>query len=212
MNMGAEKMSKSLGNTLWIREILKRHDADTLRFWLLGTHYRNPIEYAEERLVEAGRALERVWGPVVRARKYADQNGNDGALSPELQAFRTAFVTAMDDDFNTPQALGVLFEMTNALNRLEARSPREFVTGAQSLASMLKALGFAEPRSGSDVPAELSAQIVGLIRARADARAARDWKRADELRAELARLDVTVKDTPQGTDWEWKGLRATERL
>jgi cysteinyl-tRNA synthetase len=77
---------------------------------------------------------------------------------------------------------------------------------------MLKALGFAEPRSGSDVPAELSAQIVGLIRARADARAARDWKRADELRAELARLDVTVKDTPQGTDWEWKGLRATERL
>ena len=179
MNMGAEKMSKSLGNTLWIREILKRHDADTLRFWLLGTHYRNPIEYAEERLVEAGRALERLWGPVVRARKHAEQNGNDGTLSPELQAFRTAFVAAMDDDFNTPQALGVLFEMTNALNRLEGRNPGEFVAGAQSLASLLKALGFTEPKSGTDVPAELNERIVGLIRARADARAARDWKRAD---------------------------------
>jgi len=211
VNMGAEKMSKSLGNTLWIREILKRHEADALRLWVLGTHYRNPLEFAEERLQEAGRALERLRGPIVRARKYPDEAG--AALSSELAAFRTGFVDAMDDDFNTPQALGVLFEMTNALNRLEGRSPAEFVAGARSLGSMLGVLGLDEAGPASaDVPAELNAQIVGLIRARADARGARDWKRADALREELARLDVTVKDTPQGTDWEWKGLRATERL
>ena len=211
VNMGAEKMSKSLGNTLWIREILKRHEADALRLWVLGTHYRNPLEFAEERLQEAGRALERLRGPIVRARKYPDEAG--ATLSSELAAFRTGFVDAMDDDFNTPQALGVLFEMTNALNRLEGRSPAEFVAGARSLGSMLGALGLDEAGPASaDVPAELNAQIVGLIRARADARGARDWKRADALREELARLDVTVKDTPQGTDWEWKGLRATERL
>ena len=211
VNMGAEKMSKSLGNTLWIREILKRHEADALRLWVLGTHYRNPLEFAEERLQEAGRALERLRGPIVRARKYPDEAG--AALSSELAAFRTGFVDAMDDDFNTPQALGVLFEMTNALNRLEGRSPAEFVAGARSLGSMLGALGLDEAGPASaDVPAELNAQIVGLVRARADARGARDWKRADALREELARLDVTVKDTPQGTDWEWKGLRATERL
>ena len=211
VNMGAEKMSKSLGNTLWIREILKRHEADALRLWVLGTHYRNPLEFAEERLQEAGRALERLRGPIVRARKYPDEAG--AALSSELAAFRTGFVEAMDDDFNTPQALGVLFEMTNALNRLEGRSPAEFVAGARSLGSMLGALGLNEAGPASaDVPAELNTQIVGLIRARADARGARDWKRADALREELARLDVTVKDTPQGTDWEWKGLRATERL
>ena len=211
VNMGAEKMSKSLGNTLWIREILKRHEADALRLWVLGTHYRNPLEFAEERLQEAGRALERLRGPIVRARKYPDEAG--AALSSELAAFRTGFVDAMDDDFNTPQALGVLFEMTNALNRLEGRSPAEFVAGARSLGSMLGALGLNEAGPASaDVPAELNTQIVGLIRARADARGARDWKRADALREVLARLDVTVKDTPQGTDWEWKGLRATERL
>ena len=211
VNMGAEKMSKSLGNTLWIREILKRHEADALRLWVLGTHYRNPLEFAEERLQEAGRALERLRGPIVRARKYPDETG--AALSSELAAFRTGFVDAMDDDFNTPQALGVLFEMTNALNRLEGRSPAEFVAGARSLGSMLGVLGLDEAGPASaDVPAELNAQIVGLIRARADARGARDWKRADALREELAGLDVTVKDTPQGTDWEWKGLRATERL
>src|SRR5438132_1522916 len=111
VNMGAEKMSKSLGNTLWIREILKRHDADAVRFWLLGT------------------------------------------------------------------------------------------------------LGLHEPKPAlAEIPRELSEQIVSLIRARAAARAGRDWSRADELRGELARLEVTVKDTPQGTDWEWKGLRATEKL
>ncbi len=63
----------------------------------------------------------------------------------------------------------------------------------------------------TEVPAELNDRIIGLVRARAAARTTRDWKRADELRAELAALDVAVKDTPQGTDWEWKGLRATER-
>jgi cysteinyl-tRNA synthetase len=213
VNMGAEKMSKSLGNTLWIREILKRHDADALRFWFLGTHYRNPIEYAEERLTESARALERLWGPVIQARKYADAVGAEPALPPELRTYRTDFMEAMDDDFNTPQALGVLFEMTHALNRLEGRSAPDFVAGAQSLAALLTSFGLTEPKPASaDVPAELNERIVGLLRARAEARSSRNWKRADELREELAGLDVTVKDTPQGTDWEWKGLRATERL
>ena len=214
VNMGAEKMSKSLGNTLWIREILKRHDAGAVRLWVLGTHYRNPLEYADERLAEAGRALDRLWGPVRDARKSAEWEtfaSSDG-LPADLLPFRTDFVDAMDDDFNTPQALGVLFEMTRVLNRREGRSAQDQVAGARALAAMLQALGLDEPKAAvTEIPAELNDRIVGLIRARAAARTARDWKRADELRAELAALEVVVKDTPQGTDWEWKGLRATER-
>jgi cysteinyl-tRNA synthetase len=213
VNMGAEKMSKSLGNTLWIREILKRHDADAVRLWILGTHYRNPLEFAEERLAEAGRALERLWGPVLEAKKHAEPGGAAGALPRDLAVYREDFVAAMDDDFNTPQALGVLFEMARALNRRDGRSAQEFVRGTHELATMLAALGFHEPKPASaDMPRELSEQVRSLIRERAAARASRDWSRADQLRAELARLEVTVKDTPQGTDWEWKGLRATERL
>jgi cysteinyl-tRNA synthetase len=215
VNMGAEKMSKSLGNTLWIREILKRHDADALRFWLLGTHYRNPIEYAEERLVEAARALERLWGPVRDARKDVDSQtfGAAEGVPADLGHFRQEFIDAMDDDFNTPQALGALFEMTRALNRAEGRKVEDTVRGAKALAEMLGVLGFREPKPAVvEIPREVSDRVAGLVRARAEARAKRDWKRADELRAELARLDVTVKDTPQGTDWEWKRVRATERL
>jgi cysteinyl-tRNA synthetase len=214
VNLGREKMSKSLGNTLTIRDLATRHDPAALRLFLLGTHYRSPLEWAEERVEDSARALERLWRPVVQAGKHGE---SDDASHAELPAplvhFRTDFVAAMDDDFNTPQALGVLFEMTHALNRVESRSPRDFVLGARGLATMLAALGLTEPRAAAGgVPAELNARIVELVRARAAARASRDWKRADELRAELARLEVAVKDTPQGTDWEWKGLRATERL
>jgi cysteinyl-tRNA synthetase len=215
VNLGAEKMSKSLGNTLLIREIVKRHTPDALRFWILGTHYRNPLEFAEERLVEAARALERVWGPVVEARKHAESHavppGDDG-LPSDLARYRDAFTAAMDDDFNTPQALGALFEMAHALNRRQGERPEEFVRGARVLAARLGALGLTEPRpADADVPAEIRERIVSLVRARAEARRRRDFTRADELRAELADLGVTVKDTAQGTDWEWKGVRATER-
>jgi cysteinyl-tRNA synthetase len=222
VNMGAEKMSKSLGNTLWIREILKRYDAGAVRFWVLGTHYRNPLEYAEERLAEAARALDRLWGPVRDARTNTEWKSIEVVdaiaarssaedVPEEFRPFREEFVRAMDDDFNTPQALGVLFEMTRVLNRREGRSVQDQVGGARALMAMLLALGLTEPKPvASEMPAALNDRIVGLIRARAAARASRDWKRADELRAELATLDVAVKDTPRGTDWEWKGLRATE--
>jgi cysteinyl-tRNA synthetase len=163
VNLGAEKMSKSLGNTLWIREILKRHDASALRFWVLGTHYRNPLEYAEERLVEAGRALDRLWGPVRDARRYAESEtfGDADGLPADLVPFRTDFVDAMDDDFNTPQALGVLFEMTHALNRRESRSVQDQVRGARSLAAMLQVLGLHEPKPPiAEVPRELGDRIV----------------------------------------------------
>ena len=213
VNMGAEKMSKSLGNTLWIREILKRHDAGAVRLWVLGTHYRNPLEYAEERLAEAGRALDRLWGPIRDARKHAESEtlGSADGLPAALVPFRKDFIDAMDDDFNTPQALGVLFEMTRVLNRREGLSVEDQVRGARALEAMLQALGLEEPRPViAEIPSELNDRIVGLIRARMAARTARDWKRADELRAALSALEVTVKDTPRGTDWEWKGLRATE--
>ena len=213
VNMGAEKMSKSLGNTLWIREMVKRHPPDALRFWLLGTHYRNPIEFAEERLAEAGRALERLWRPVLDARKHegpATSGPAGSPLAPDLAAHRDVFVAAMDDDFNTPQALAALFDFARALNRGE-RPPQEILSGAQGLRELLGVLGFGEPKPSIEgLPSELAERIVTLIRARAQARANREWQRADELRAELATLDVAVKDTAAGTDWEWKGLRATE--
>ena len=129
VNFGTEKMSKSLGNTLTIREIVKRHDPDALRLWMLGTHYRNQLEWSEERVAEGARALERLWAPIEQARKCPETEtlGATKTQVPpsEYQPFTDRFVAAMDDDFNTPQALSVLFDFVRALNQRQ-RSVQDF--------------------------------------------------------------------------------------
>jgi cysteinyl-tRNA synthetase len=210
VNLGAEKMSKSLGNTLTIKDLVKRHDPDAIRFWLLGTHYRNPLDFTEDRVREAASALVRLWNPVKQARKYAASvtfgDAVNRALPQELALFRDRFIETMDDDFNTPQALGVLFEFAHALNR-GSRSVQDFVRGAHELSSLARVLGLSEPESmGREMPRELSDRVLWLIEQRAEARRRRDWKRADEIRAELEQLEVVVRDTPTGTEWEWKSV------
>ena len=119
VNMGAEKMSKSLGNTLTIRDLVTRHDPAALRLFLLGTHYRSPLEWAEERVEDSARALERLWRPIDDAEKYAGTETSARQRArrcpPMLAAFRQRFTDAMDDDFNTPEALGALFGLSQAL-------------------------------------------------------------------------------------------------
>ena len=206
VNLGAEKMSKSLGNTLTIRDLVTRHRSSDLRMWLLGTHYRNPIDFAEDRLGEAARAFDRLWEIVKAGRPSwaADSATDDGqALPTELHEYRERFLTAMDDDFNTPQALGALFDFGRALNRI-GEDKAAFARGSRQLWGLMEALGFSEPSDGPGLSHEVSARIEGLIQARTEARQRRDWKRADELRAELDKLDVVLKDTPSGTTWERK--------
>ncbi len=210
VNLGPEKMSKSLGNMLTIRELLKRHESDALRLYLLGTHYRNPLDFAEDRVPEAARALERLWSPVLQARRYAAAEASGGAvdrrLTPEWARLRERFVEAMDDDFNTPQALGVLFDFAHALNRGSHSLP-EIVQGASELAALASILGLSEPRTRA-IPRELNDRIGALIAERAEARRNRDWSRADAIRAELEQLGVVLRDTAHGTEWEWRGGRA----
>ncbi len=199
VNMGAEKMSKSLGNTLTIREIVKRYDPDALRLWMLGTHYRNPIEWSEERAQEAARALERLTRLVRDARRL---NAHEPAALPEaLRPFRARFEAAMDDDFNTPQALGVLFDLGRALYEHAARAPVEpaasagLAAGAGELAGLMRTLGLLEHGlAAAGAPPE----VERLVAERGEARKRREWKRADEIRDEILRLGWAVEDTPSG--------------
>ena len=198
VNMGKEKMSKSLGNTLNIREIVKRHDPDALRLWMLGTHYRNMIEWSEERVEESGRALDRLARLLHDAATVRDAGGV-ASLPPALAEFRARFEKAMDDDFNTPQALGVLFDFGRALAEArdrQAGAPGAFVAGVAELAQLARVLGLFGRGAPVDGPA---AAVERLVAARGEARARRDFKRADELRDEIARLGWLVEDTPAGS-------------
>jgi cysteinyl-tRNA synthetase len=198
VNMGKEKMSKSLGNTLLIRELVKRHDADAIRLFFLGTHYRNPVEWSEERVEDSARAMERftrLLGDPLAASAPAT------AGLPRWAAFRAEFTSAMDDDLNTPQALGVLFELARALQEERERATRDagarpdFAGGVAELRALGGALGlFARRGTAAGPPPE----VERLVAERAAARERRDFRRSDALRAEIAALGWAVEDTPAG--------------
>jgi cysteinyl-tRNA synthetase len=201
VNMGREKMSKSLGNTLTIRDLVARHDPAALRLFLLGTHYRSPLEWSEERVEDSARALQRLWRPIDEAARHAEARMAAGQPLPaELAGFRQRFIDAMDDDFNTPEALGALFDFSRALRSTDI-APVTLVRGAQELKTLAGAIGLQGPvRTGLD-----ESRIDLLIEERQEARRERNFRRADEIRAEIEQLGAILEDTPTGTVWRWKG-------
>jgi cysteinyl-tRNA synthetase len=220
VNLAAEKMSKSLGNVLLIRELAKRYSPDALRLWLLNTHYRNPVEFSEERLTENTRALERLHAVIAEASKSESGAFFDAPLptrlgdpppwTAPLAALGDAepvrswvsvacerFEAAMDDDFSTPEARAALFGLARELDayRRDGGEARAFAQGVRALVVLGRVLGlFAQLPTVSGPPPEVEA----LVAERGDARTQRDFKRADSLREAIHRLGWVVEDTPTG--------------
>ena len=212
-NLGSQKMSKSLGNTLTIHDLAQRHAPDALRLYLLGAHYRHPLDFAEGRIDDAERALERFAVLFETADRLAGRGasapGADGGLLAALAELRARVETALDDDFNTPRALAALFEMASTLHAYREAADRgerpagPFLIGVSELVALGGVLGLFEKPRDAAPPPEVLARIEALVRARDQARAGRDFAAADRLRAELEALGATTEDTPQGTRWKW---------
>jgi cysteinyl-tRNA synthetase len=213
VNLAAEKMSKSLGNTLTIKDLVRRHDPEALRLYLLGTHYRHPLEFGDERIEEAGRALARLRSLKDEADRIASRGtpapGPDHGLFDEVAAHRARFDAAMDDDFNTPQALGVLFDLARVLHGARDQVAQgtagtgAFLLGVGELVMLARVLGLLEgARKETVVDPQLKARIESLVYLRQEARRQRDFGEADRLRDELSRLGVILEDTRDGTTWK----------
>lgn len=209
VNIGAEKMSKSLGNIFTIAEILSRYDAEALRLYLLSSHYRNQIDFSFQGLDEAQRNVERIYETLQRLDRLLPSSNGRSPHRGLLEAFRQE----MDEDFNTPRAIALIFEEIRTLNRLADEGRTEGLAArVGSLRSIGEALGLLQKK-----PEEfrrrkrerwlrergLSVESVEeLVRRRDLARKERRWREADRIRAELQQKGIVLEDTPEGTVWK----------
>ena len=194
--MDKDKMSKSLGNFITIRDVLKDYDAEVLRFFLLSSHYRSPLIYTTEALLQSRNALTRF---------YTALRFLPPAKKPDDTKYEKDFIAAMDDDFNTPIAISILFDLAHEIQRMREQD----VNKAASLAALLKYLasiiGLLERdtelffKASDSVDAD---KVEQLILQRQKAREEKNWAEADKVRNELAAMNVVIEDGAEGTTWK----------
>ncbi len=205
------KMSKSLGNTLTLKDALKRWRPEAIRTFILSSHYSNPIDFSDEAVEAAYKGWRRIWGAVTLVRERL-KDAPEGDLAPEVQDVlekaKASFIERMDDDFNAPAALAVLQDLTRKVNSLiNEASPLSHGSLEktdqlyQQLAGDVLGVLPAYLERGSDATLEDGLMSL-LLKLRADARSHKDWATADKIRQELAELGVTLEDRPDGTIWK----------
>ncbi len=202
-----EKMTRHIGNTLWIKDALERHEPDAIRLYLLSTHYRTPLAWTDADVDAAARGLERLRAAVkgFTPTSTSASMGGENSLAKFASETREKFITSMDDDFGTPQAIAALYDLAREINRArgEGAAAEQLAPAQATLRELCDVLGLTlqEPKTTADTLAA-APFIELLIATRRDLRAAKQYALADGIRQELSKLGVTLEDTPQGTTWK----------
>ncbi|GGE44486.1 cysteine--tRNA ligase [Halopseudomonas oceani] len=197
VRVDGEKMSKSLGNFFTIREVLEKYHPEVVRYLLVSSHYRSAINYSEDNLKEAKGALERFYNAL---------KGLPDAVPAGGDAFAERFAASMDDDFNTPEACAVLFEMVREVNRLKESDAEAAAALAARLRQLAEVLGLLQLEPEAFLQAGAAgkvdaAEVEALIAARLQARADKNWGESDRIRDQLTAMGVVLEDGKGGTTW-----------
>ena len=197
-----EKMSKSKGNFFTVRDIRKQYSGEEIRFFLLSGQYRGPIDFSPEHMEQSRAGLARITN-CADDLDFTIKNGKEGPMTEEEQAavagfdqYRQAFIEAMDDDLNTADGITAVFELVTAINTgLRGGATKAYAEAARkTLQEFADILGILQKQEESGIEADVEA----LVAERQEARKAKNWARADQIRDELKARGYTLKDTPQG--------------
>jgi cysteinyl-tRNA synthetase len=193
LQLGADKMSKSLGNLVTIKEALARNSADAIRLFIISSYYRMPLRYSTEALDASETGIERM-------RQALKAEGKAGGAVLDVGQFKARFVESMDDDFNAPQAVAALFDLVREINRGNEKGLD--ISDAQGiLRELAGVIGFTLQETKMVSAAE-GQEIEALIAKRNEYRKAKEWKQADEVRDRLVKMGVAIEDTSKGTIWK----------
>jgi cysteinyl-tRNA synthetase len=224
VQLGEEKMSKSLGNLITIKQALEKYSSDAIRIFILNSHYRSPLTYSEEGLRAAKGGAERLLRVISR-----DDTASGKGEALDAEPYRKQFIEAMDDDFNTPQALAVLFDLASAINEA-GDSGLSFSKAQNTLLSLarevlglkleFKNIIIEVPTLRLKITTYVPTVILGTVSARVNrlaeerekCRKEKKWQRADEIRKKLAELGVVLEDTEARTDVTYKSVPSEESL
>ena len=208
LNINNQKMSKSLGNFFTVREAAEAYGYETIRLFMLSAHYRSPLNYSADILHQAQNSLDRLYSAedhlkyLVANGAEGDKNAAEAALVDTFDSYRQRFDEAMDDDFNTANAISVLFELVRAINIATADENQPTKAGAQVCLDMVHeftdVLGLLYSRKEES----LDEKVEQMIADRQAARAAKNWAEADRIRDELKAMGIELKDTKQGVQWK----------
>ncbi len=207
LNIDNKKMSKSEGNFFTVRDAAQVYGYEPIRMFMLSAHYRSPLNYSKESLIQAQNALDRLYTAVENL-DFLGKNGADGALTqPEADVistfddYRARFDEAMDDDLNTADAIGVIFELVRAVNIAVEGTPTRALAKAclDMVTELTDVLGLLYHRKKED---DLDGKVEALIAARQAARKEKNFAEADRIRDELKDMGIELKDTPQGVKWK----------
>jgi len=228
VQLGENKMSKSLGNLITIKEALERYSADAMRLFVLSSHYRSPLTYSEEALEAAERGADRL-----RQAASGQGGGEEAGKRVDTEPYRQRFTEAMDDDFNTPQAIATLFDLAREINKYDSEGV-EAGHARDTLAELGRVLGltFEEPKPPDidieslqqllisinqwrvladlneipvdKIPDDVESLMELINSTRSALRDKEQWEYADKIRSRLVELNITLEDTPKGTAWKHK--------
>jgi cysteinyl-tRNA synthetase len=207
ISIDSKKMSKSLGNFFTVREAAEKYGYESIRMFMLMSHYRSPLNYSGDILIQSKNALDRI-KTAKSSLEFIEKNGseniqdNEKSFMETLQDYRERFIEAMDDDFNTADAISVIFELVRESNIVASQQnpSKKFAQKAlKMLGELTKILGLIYIETSDE---GLDEEIQALIEARQAARKEKNWTEADKIRDKLNNMGITLEDTPQGVKWK----------